>query len=176
MSGTTLTAASYTASYSYDVNNRITQSTLTGALASDPQGSYTYDSTHYHAVDAIGSSYTAQYDASGNMTCRAPTGSETCTSTSQTGAQFTYDVEGRLIQWVSADGATTVKYGYDGEGHRFEMQVTSGSTTTTTTYLGNLEEVQVVGSSTTTIVYFYWGGSAWPRTRTPIGTIRSTMG
>lgn len=95
------------------------------------------------------------------MTCRAPTGAQVCTSSSQTGAQLTYDVEGRLIQWVSADGATTVGYGYDGEGQRFELQVTSGGTTTTTTYLGDLEEVQKVsGGATTKMVYFYWGGPA----------------
>jgi RHS repeat-associated protein len=159
VTGTTLTNDTYTASYTYDPSNRITASALTGTLGSSPQGSYTYDSTHYHAVDAIGSSsYEAQYDASGNMTCRTPTNANVCTSTSQTGAKFTYDVEGRLIQWVSADGATTVKYGYDGEGNRFEMQVTSAGTTTTTTYIGNLEEIQVVGGTTTKIVYFYWGG------------------
>ncbi len=159
VNGTTLSAATYTASYQYDSSSRLTQSTLTGTLATNPQGSYTYDSTHYHAVDAIGSStYTAQYDASGDMTCRAPTSVQQCTSSSQTGAQLTYDAEGRLIEWVSANGATTVKYGYDGEGNRFEMQVTSGSTTTTTTYIGDLEEVQTVGSSTTKITYFYCNG------------------
>src|SRR5579884_3677839 len=100
----------------------------------------------------------AQYDASGNMTCRTPTNAAVCTSSSQTGAKLTYDAEGRLIQWVSADGSTTVKYGYDGEGQRFEMQVITSSTTTTTTYISNLEEVTVQGSSTTKMVYFYWGG------------------
>ena len=116
VSGTTLTAASYTASYTYDVSNRITQSTLTGALASSPKGTYTYDSTHYHAAVAIGSSaYQAQYDATGNMICRTPTGPQVCTSGTKTGASLTYDVEERLIQWVSADGNTTVKYGYDGK-------------------------------------------------------------
>jgi RHS repeat-associated protein len=39
-----------------------------------------------------------------------------------------------------------------------EMQVVSGGTTTTTTYIGNLEEIQVAGSTTTKIVYFsLWG-------------------
>ncbi len=92
------------------------------------------------------------------MTCRTPTNAAVCTSSSQTGAKLTYDAEGRLIQWVSADGSTTVKYGYDGEGQRFEMQVITSSTTTTTTYISNLEEVTVQGSSTTKMVYFYWGG------------------
>jgi RHS repeat-associated protein len=161
VTGTTLpTGSAYTASYQYDVLGRLAQSTLTGALAGNPQGTYTYDSQHVHAADAIGSGgYTAQYDAAGNMTCRAPTGTQVCTTSSQTGAQLTYDVEGRLIQWVSADGLTTVKYGYDGEGQRFEMQVSSGGTTTTTTYIGALEEVQAVsGGATTKIVYFYLDG------------------
>jgi RHS repeat-associated protein len=154
VTGTTLTNASYTASYSYDISNRITQSTLTGALAGDPQGTYTYDSTHYHAVDAIGTSaYEAQYDASGNMICRTPTGPQVCTSTTRTGASLTYDVEGRLIQWVSADGTTTVKYGYDGEGHRFEMQMTSGGTTTTTNYVAGLEDAVVSGTTDDYISY-----------------------
>jgi RHS repeat-associated protein len=161
VTGTTLpTGSAHTASYQYDVLGRISQSTLAGALSSNPQGAYTYDSQHPHAVDAIGSSsYTAQYDALGNMTCRAPTGTQACTSSSQTGAHLTYDAEGRLIQWVSADGSTTAQYGYDGEGNRFEMQVTSGGTTTTTTYLGNLEEVQSVsGGASTTSVSFYGAG------------------
>jgi len=159
VTGTTLTNASYTASYQYDVSNRLTQSTLTGAIGSDPQGSYTYDSAHYHAADAIGSNaYEAQYDASGNMTCRTPSGPPVCTSSSQTGASLTYDAEGRLIRWVSADGSTTVSYGYDGEGHRFEMQVVTSSATTTTTYISTLEEVTVQGSTTTKIVYFSFGG------------------
>jgi RHS repeat-associated protein len=94
------------------------------------------------------------------MTCRAPTSTQSCTGSSQTGAHLTYDVEGHLIQWVSADGLTTVQYGYDGEGQRFEMQVTSGGTTTTTTYLGTLEEVQAVsGGAMTTSVYFYGAGA-----------------
>jgi len=110
-------------------------------------------------VDAIGTnSYEAQYDAAGNMTCRTPTNAAVCTSTSQTGARFTYDAEDRLIQWVSANGATTVNYGYDGEGNRVEMQVMSGSTTTTTTYLSNLEEITVSGSTTTTTAYLYFNG------------------
>jgi RHS repeat-associated protein len=159
VTGTTIPNATYTASYQYDTSTRITQSTLTGALASQPQGSYTYDATHYHAVDAIGTSaYTAWYDAAGNMTCRTPSGPQVCNGTTQNGALLTYDVEGRLIQWVSADGATTVKFGYDGEGNRFELQVISGGTTTTTTSISNLEEIQVVGGTTTKTVYFYFNG------------------
>ncbi|HLZ56124.1 MAG TPA: RHS repeat-associated core domain-containing protein, partial [Ktedonosporobacter sp.] len=92
------------------------------------------------------------------MTCRTPTGPQVCTSSQQTGASLTSDAEGRLIRWVSADGATTVSYGYDGEGNRFEMQVVTSSSTTTTTYISTLEEIQVVGGATTKIVYFSWNG------------------
>ncbi|GEM_PF-2048856 len=93
------------------------------------------------------------------MTCRTPTSAAVCTSSSQTGAKLTYDAEGRLIQWVSADGSTTVKYGYDGEGQRFEMQVITSSTTTTTTYLSNLEEsTSVNGGSAAVTGYFSFNG------------------
>jgi YD repeat-containing protein len=73
VTGTTIPNTNYTASFQYDTSTRLTQSTLTGALASQPQGSYTYDATNYHAVDGIGSgAYAAWHDASGNMTCRTP--------------------------------------------------------------------------------------------------------
>jgi YD repeat-containing protein len=94
---------------------------------------------HLHAVTAIGSSYTARYDASGNMTCRAPTGSTTCSGT-PTGAQLTYDNEGRLTAWQNAPSnpTSTEAMAYDGEGNRVALQVNGG---TPTYYLGNLEEV-----------------------------------
>jgi hypothetical protein len=59
-----LTAAQYTQSFSYDNLGRLTSGLL---------GSYTYgDSALLRAATTIASSYTASYDASGNMTCRAP--------------------------------------------------------------------------------------------------------
>jgi hypothetical protein len=81
----------YTQSFAYDVLDRLT---------SGAGGSYTYGvwSQRLHAVTAIGSAYTASYDASGAMLCRAPTSSTTCSGT-PTGAQLTYDVEGRLSAW-----------------------------------------------------------------------------
>ncbi|HKV85619.1 MAG TPA: Hint domain-containing protein [Ktedonobacterales bacterium] len=59
----TLTAAQYSQGYSYD---------MFGRLTSGPLGSYTYgDPAHVHGATSIGSAYTASYDASGNLTCRA---------------------------------------------------------------------------------------------------------
>jgi DDE superfamily endonuclease len=60
-----LSSASYTQTFAYDTLDRLT---------SGPLGSYTYgDSAHLHAVTSIGSgpTYTAKYDAVGDMTCRA---------------------------------------------------------------------------------------------------------
>jgi YD repeat-containing protein len=83
-----LTSAEYTQSFAYDTLGRLT---------SGPGGSYTYGSSaHVHAATAIGSAYTASYDAAGNMTCRAPTSATTCTGSQPTGAQLSYDNEGRL--------------------------------------------------------------------------------
>jgi len=67
----TLTAAQYTQSYAYDVMDRLT----TG-----PAGTYTYgDSAHKHAATSTSGNYTAQYDANGNLICRASDGA-TCGS------------------------------------------------------------------------------------------------
>jgi hypothetical protein len=64
--------------------------------------SYTYgDSAHLHATTAVGSGYTAKYDAAGDMTCRATTSSLTCAGTI-TGAKLTYDNEGGLTAWQNA--------------------------------------------------------------------------
>ncbi len=59
------TGAAYSASYSYDSMNRLTSS---------PLGSYTFgDSAHADAATAVGSTWTASYDAAGNLTCQAAT-------------------------------------------------------------------------------------------------------
>jgi hypothetical protein len=76
----TLGAASYTQTFAYDNLNRLTNG---------PLGGYIYgDAAHLHAVTSIGSgnpTYTASYDAVGDMTCRAPDNTTTCAGTS-TGA------------------------------------------------------------------------------------------
>jgi RHS repeat-associated protein len=147
----TLSAASYTQSFAYDTLNRLT---------SGPAGAYTYgDSAHLHAATAIGSQWTGAYDAAGDLTCRAPTNATTCTGT-PTGAQLSYDVEGRLSAWQNAPSSPTATdtFLYDGAGQRVLQQSTSGSTTTSTVYDGNLEAVSTTGATTTTTTYYYGGG------------------
>ncbi len=147
-----LTNAEYTQSFAYDTLGRLT---------SGPLGTYSYgDSHHIHAATSIGSTYTASYDAAGNMTCRTPTSATTCAGSQPTGAQLSYDNEGRLIAWqnVPSSPTSTAAYLYDGEGNRVEQQTTQGGTTTTTIYVGGLEEITATGTTTTTTTYY--GGLA----------------
>ena len=146
-----LSAASYTQTFAYDTLDRLT---------SGPLGSYTYgDAAHLHAVTSIGSgpTYTATYDAVGDMTCRAPDTTTTCAGT-PTGAQLGYDNEGRLTSWQNAPSSPTTTDGflYDGAGNRVEQLVTvNGSITTSTTYVaGGLEEIASNAVGTTLTKYF----------------------
>ena len=94
--------------------------------------------------------YSASYDAAGDMQCRAPSSSTTCSGT-PTGQHLTWDVEGRLSNWQNTTTSPTItaKYLYDGEGNRVVQQVvnsTAGSTTTTS-YVGSLETYSITTSS-----------------------------
>ena len=124
----TLTAAQYTQAFSYDVLGRLT----TG-----PLGSYAYgDPASVHAATAIGTGWTAAYDAAGNMTCRAPSGASTCAGT-QTGDQLAYNNEGELAGWQNAPTtpSTSAQFLYDGQGQRVAQMVTqAGATTTPSTW------------------------------------------
>ncbi|HSR26325.1 MAG TPA: hypothetical protein VLW53_22405, partial [Candidatus Eisenbacteria bacterium] len=147
----TLTAAQYTQSFTSDV---------LGRLNTGPLGGYTYGSSaHVHAVTAIGTGWTAAYDAAGNMTCRAPSQSSTCAGT-QTGAQLAYNNEGELATWQNAPSSpsTSAQFLYDGQGQRVEQSATQSGTTTTRAYVGNVEEVSTTGGTTTTTAYYYAAG------------------
>jgi RHS repeat-associated protein len=147
----TLTSAAYSQTFGYDNMNRLT---------SGPAGSYTYgDSAHLHAATAVGSAYTAKYDASGDMTCRAPSSSQTCAGT-PTGAALSYDNEGRLTAWQNAQSSptSTDNFLYDGEGNRVEQQSAASGTTTTTIYVGGVEELRTISGSTTTTTYYTLAG------------------
>jgi RHS repeat-associated protein len=151
ISAGTLTSAQYSQSFSYDV---------LGRLISGPLGTYTYgDPAHVHAATAIGAQYTARYDVAGDMTCRAPSSSTTCSGT-QTAAQLGYDSQGQLTTWQNTPSSPTATAAFltDGQGQRVAQQVTQGGTTTTTVYVGAVEEVSTSGSTTTTTAYYYAGG------------------
>ncbi len=148
----TLTGAQYQQSDSYNID---------GGLTTGPKGSYTYgDSNHPHAVTTTSSGYSATYDATGNMICRATSNSATCNGSSPTGQQLGYDAEGRLSSWQNQPTlpGQTVNYLYDGEGHRVAMQSTVSGTTTLTAYIGSIEEVQTTGSSTQATTFYTVGG------------------
>ena len=148
----TLTAAQYQQSDSYNVD---------GGLTTGPAGSYTYgDSNHPHAVTTTSNGYSAAYDAAGNLICRALTGATTCSGSSPTGQQLSYDAEGRLTLWQNQANVPSqiVNYLYDGEGNRVAMQSTVNGTTTLTAYIGSIEEVQTSGNSTQTTTYYAIGG------------------
>ena len=94
-------------------------STTTGNLSSKTGlGTYTYDSTQPHAVDAV-TGYTYLYDLNGNMTRRDPTGADYY--------DFLYDTENRLYQ-AKKNGAVLATFTYDGDGNRVKSVL--GSTTT----------------------------------------------
>ncbi|HEX8996275.1 MAG TPA: hypothetical protein VF812_09620, partial [Ktedonobacterales bacterium] len=174
----TLTAAQYSASYSYDPLNRLT---------SAPLGSYTYgDSAHLDAATAIGPSggtatWTASYDAAGDTSCRAATTATTCAGTTPNGALMSWDNEGRLTAWQNIANVTTSPASipaleealYDGAGQRVVQVAESNATTTTTqhTYVGGngasggSEDLasqwpNAGGASTTTTTAYYGGGLA----------------
>jgi YD repeat-containing protein len=73
------------------------------------------------------------------MTCRAPSGSQTCSGT-PTGQLLTYDNEGRTTAWQNAQSnpTATEAMAYDGAGNRVALTVNGG---TPTFYLGDLEEI-----------------------------------
>jgi len=137
-------------------------------------GSYTYgDSAHLHAATAIGPSggtatWTASYDAAGNMLCRAPTSAKTCAGTTPTGPLLTYDSEGRLTAWQNTAYFSGVHTGmeealYDGAGQRVQQLDASSATNTTTqhTYVGGTEDVAsqwaTTGGTVTTTTTAYYG-------------------
>ena len=117
-------------------------------------------------MTAVGSTYTASYDAAGNMTCRAPTNTVTCSGT-PTGAAMTYDNERRLATWQNqpSNPTSTAAYWYDGEGHRV-AQTLSG---TTTYYVGDDEEI----TGSTLLKYYHIPGL--PVLGTIVGVTRTYL-
>jgi RHS repeat-associated protein len=125
-------------------------------LTTGPAGSYTYANASFRdAVTSTSGGYGASYDGAGDMTCRAPTSSQTC-SGSQTGQQVSYDQLRRILNWQNAASTptATAHYAYDGEGSRTVQNSTVNGTQTVTYYVGSYQEVATSGSTTTTTKYY----------------------
>ena len=137
------TGGIYSESYSYhpDTGNLYTKSGL---------GTYTYSSTHKHAVASISNGWGFQYNDNVNMTQRVA------------GATYnlTYDLENHL---VAVGSQTTAKYYYDGNGAR--VRAIEGATTTI--YVGAHFEWS---GSTATIKKHYFAGSQHLAVRSGTGS------
>jgi hypothetical protein len=71
-----------------------------------------------HAGDRHhGTTYTAGYDAAGDMNCRAPTTQSTCAGAGPTGAQLGFNNEGELATWQSAPSSPTSTAAFLYDGH-----------------------------------------------------------
>ena len=151
-SGTTL--STYQQSYSYDNLDRLTNG---------PSGSMSYDSTHVHAAtitSAFPNQYAA-YDAMGNMTCRNvdSTTTHTCSGSSPTGAQMSYDNEGRLVSWSAASGSSaTDGFLYDNEGNRVLQRSNDSTGITDIITFDGITETSLHNSTTVTSKYYSVGG------------------
>jgi hypothetical protein len=107
----------YTEGYGYESG--------TGNLKTKNGATYTYDTTHKHAVVSAGSN-TYGYDANGNMTSRFVDGDS---------FTLNYDAENRL---VSVTGAATANFYYDADGKQVKAVVDG----VTTYYIGNHYELK----------------------------------
>jgi RHS repeat-associated protein len=126
--------APYSESYAYDSAGRL--SSKSGL------GSYTYDTTHKHAVASTANGWAYQYDPNGNQFRRDPPGAEVF--------DFAYDAENRLVE-AKKNGVTLATFVYDGDGRRVKATL-NGSTTV---YIGDYFEW--TGSTSTMVKYYYAG-------------------
>ena len=140
-------------SYSY--------STSTGNLDLKAGVSYTYNSPgHAHAVSALSTGQTYQYDANGNQTQRV-IGSDTYV--------LIFDAENRLVE-VKKNGSTLAKFTYDGDGNRLKGEITGGATTT---YIGSYFEWT---GATNTMKKYYYAGATRVAMRTGSSTLNYLLG
>ncbi|GER89989.1 hypothetical protein KDW_41510 [Dictyobacter vulcani] len=153
--GTTL--ATYQQAYTYDALDRLT---------SGPSGTETYGFAPVHGaltLSTVPGQY-ASYDAMGNMTCRnVDTTTAHACDASQTGAQLTYDNEGRLETWTAPSGTTASdQYLYDNSGQRVfqhSSSILAGNTTKTDTItFDGTTDVTTTNGVTSTTKYYSVGG------------------
>jgi hypothetical protein len=159
-----------TQTFTYDELDRLVNSTVTGGsngiyaegysfesgtgnLKTKNGATYTYDTTHKHAVASVGSN-TYGYDANGNMTSRY-VGGQSFT--------LNYDAENRL---VSVTGASTANFYYDADGAQVKTVVNG----VTTYYVGNHYEVK---NSVVTKYYFAGATRLAVRTGTTLSYLLS---
>jgi YD repeat-containing protein len=109
--------------------------------------SYTYSTTHKHAVTALSSGESYSYDANGNMTTRVENGLT---------YNQTFDAENRLVS-VTVSGQTT-QFVYNGDGILVKKIKPDGSKTI---YVGGIYEVDKTsgGSVTGTKTYYPAAGA-----------------
>jgi RHS repeat-associated protein len=109
-------------------------------------------------VTALSDGSVYEYDANGNMTCRAEGG--------QVFVQ-TYNAENRMAGATLVSGTcdswgdvlATWTFVYDGDGNRVKQVYTAGTSTLTTYYFGGGSyEVRDDGTTITTIKYYAFGG------------------
>jgi YD repeat-containing protein len=151
--------ANETLNYAYDLANRLTgvsgayseaynYNATSGNLANKAGVSYTYDTSHPHAVKSLNSVQKYWYDANGNQTKRITT-SGTYT--------LTYNAENQM---TGVTGGTTAAFLYDGDGNRVKATVSG----TTTVYIGNYFEWSG------TMKKYYYAGATRVTMRTGTGS------
>ncbi len=128
-------------------NETYTYNSSTGNLESKTgAGTYTYNTTHKHAVASTTAGWSFGYDNNGNMTAR------------NEGAAFTYGYDAydevhRQNRLVSVSGGTNASFVYDGDGVRVKGTVGG----VTTAYVGN--HFEWTGSTATMKKYYYAGST-----------------
>jgi RHS repeat-associated protein len=131
-----------TQSYQYDGLNRLTHASAanpayseeytydatTGNLSSKAGVSYTYGSSHPHAVTGLNGQQLYAYDANGNMTSRTVNG-----------VTYTLSYDGENHLTALSGGGLSARYGYDGDGKRVLAVIGS----TRTVYIGDYFEAEI---------------------------------
>ncbi len=154
-----LSGAGYSNSTAYTNLGQIWQGPLNGSGTAQQ---YLYcDSAHPHQLKGLypigttcasptGATYTASYDAWGNLTSR---------TYNATTATLTYDVLDHLVAW-NAGSTNQEWYAYDASGNRVLRRSTTGSGTSITTYAFGLEEhlYGATGINTGNTYYYTLGG------------------
>ncbi|HPP62404.1 MAG TPA: RHS repeat-associated core domain-containing protein [Anaerolineales bacterium] len=128
----------YTEGYTYEDPNNPN----TGNLFSKNGVTYTYSTTHKHAVTSLSNGNTYGYDQNGNMTSR-----HVFEGTQFKDYTLNYDAENRL---VSVTGAATASFVYDGDGKQIKATVNG----ITAVYVGNHYEVK-----NSIVTKYYFAGS-----------------